>query len=121
MKNVKTTIAIGGIECYAYHGCLDEEGKIGNRYLVDVQIDKNVEQAVFNDELNDTVDYVVVNKIVKEQMAIRSKLIEHVAGRILKELSRLIPGEKAIEVRVTKFNPPVNGNMHHASFTIKEG
>ena len=117
---MKTTINITGIECYSFHGCLEEEGKIGTRYIVDIQIEKNVEQAVHNDELNDTVDYVMVNRVVVQQMAIRSKLIEHVAGRILKELGRLIPGEKAIEVKITKFNPPVNGNMRAATFTLKE-
>ena len=117
---MKTTISITGIECYSYHGCLEEEGIIGNRYMIDVEIEKNIEKAVHNDELHDTVDYVTVNRIVKDQMAIRSKLIEHAGGRILKELSHAFPGKKQISVKVIKFNPPVNGNMLSASVTLSE-
>jgi dihydroneopterin aldolase len=36
-----------------------------------------------SDDLNDTVDYVLLNKIVVEEMEIRSHLLEHVAQRII--------------------------------------
>lgn len=115
------TIAILGIECYAYHGCLPEEAVIGNRYLVDVCIQANVSRSLDTDNLEDTIDYVLVNRIVKEEMAIRSNLIEHVAGRILKNLREKLPFYENLEVKVTKFNPPVNGNIRETSFCIQSG
>lgn len=115
-----TRISIEGIECFAYHGCLEEESKIGGRYLVDVHIDKDVSRSVENDNLSDTVDYVLVNDIVRSEMGIRSKLIEHVGGRILKSLAASISGEKSIEVKITKFNPPVKGNVPRTSITLRE-
>ncbi|MBL0339824.1 MAG: dihydroneopterin aldolase [Bacteroidetes bacterium] len=117
---MKTRVSIEGIECYAYHGCLEEEAAIGGRYQVDVQIDMDVSLSVQNDTLSDTVDYVVVNEIVSKEMNIRSKLIEHVGGRILKGLAMAFPGEKSIEVKIIKFNPPVKGNVHQTSITLKE-
>ena len=117
---MKTKILIEGIECYSFHGCMEEESKIGGRYRVDVLFDIDVEKAVVSDNLADTVDYVTVNKIVKEQMAIPSKLIEHAGGRILKKLSEAIPGKKTIELKIIKFNPPVNGYMQKAIVFLTE-
>jgi len=44
---------------------------------------QNLDTSAESDELCDTVDYVHLNKIVKEEMAVASKLLEHVAKRIL--------------------------------------
>ena len=115
-----TKISIEGIECYSHHGCLEEEARIGADYSVDVHIETNAELAILSDNLSGTIDYVVVNKIVRDQMAIRSQLIEHVAGRILMSLHKSFSGEMTIEVKVTKFNPPVNSQLGSASVTLKE-
>ena len=66
-------IKVENIRIYAYHGCLLEEGKIGSDYRVDIKVKANLETSAKSDELADTVDYVHLNKIVKEEMAIRSK------------------------------------------------
>ena len=117
---MKTTVTIEGIECYAFHGCMEEEARIGGRYSVDVFIEKDVTRSVENDRLEDTVDYVQVNEIVVREMAIRSKLIEHVAGRILKSVDTKFPGKKSIVLKIIKFNPPVNGNVHQTSIILEE-
>jgi len=117
---MKTIIAIEGIHCYSYHGCLSEEAKIGGEFLVDVYIEKDLEKAVWNDNLADTVDYVLVNTLVREQMAIRSKLIEHVGGRILMALADAIPGKKSIELKIMKLNPPVNSPVDRTYVVLKE-
>lgn len=112
------TILIDGIECYAFHGCMDEEGIIGQRYSVNVKFEFDFSKAAVSDNLNDTIDYVLVNKIVTNEMQIRSKLIEHAAGRILNSLSTEFPLAATIFVTLTKFNPPVNGNIKNVSVTI---
>jgi dihydroneopterin aldolase len=111
-------ISVEGIECYSYHGCLPEEAIIGNRYLVDVYIYADVSKSLATDNLQDTVDYGLINNVVVKQMTMRSNLIEHVAGRILIDLREQIGTFEKIQVRVTKFNPPVNGNVHKTSFLI---
>jgi len=104
-------IQVNNIKLYAYHGCLEEEAKIGSWYRVDVEVEGDLTKSAQTDELTDTIDYVHLNHIVKEEMAIRSKLLEEVAQRILdrffKEISML---EKA-EVSVAKLNPPIGGNV----------
>src|ERR1051325_7130041 len=98
-------ISVEGIECYAYHGCLDEEAIIGGRYLVDVYVEADVSKCFQTDNLNDTVDYSMITEIVLKEMSVRSKLVEHVCKRIVDSLVQYIKEYKKISVRVTKYNP----------------
>ena len=76
-------IKIKNIRVYAYHGCLVEEGKIGSDYRVDLEVKADLKKSAQTDHLSDTVDYVHLNRIVKEEMAVRTKLLETVASSIL--------------------------------------
>ena len=76
-------IKLENIRVFAYHGCLKEETKIGSVYRVDLVVKANLNTYSKTDDLNDTVDYVLLNKIVKEEMNIPSKLLETVAQRVL--------------------------------------
>jgi len=113
-------ISVEGIKVYAYHGCLPEEGLIGGDYIVDVYLKANLKKAAHTDDLAETIDYVTVYRIVKEEMAIRSKLIEHVGNRILDRLKAEFQQLEKTEVRVTKINPPMNGYVEKVSFLIKD-
>ena len=118
MNNSNHTIQIEGIECYAYHGCLEEETKIGGRFSVDVTLHLDLTKAITTDDLSQTADYVVIHQIVREQMNIPSKLIEHVAGRILEKIKSAYPQCAQAIVKVTKFNPPVNGLVEKVSAIV---
>ncbi len=108
-------ITLENIQLYAYHGCLEEEALIGQNYRVDVYISTDYSEAAQTDDLTKTVDYVQVYEIVKREMAIRSKLIEHVTKRICETLVAEISRIDKCEVRLTKYNPPVNGMVGNAS------
>jgi dihydroneopterin aldolase len=110
-------IKVTGINLYAYHGCLEEEGRVGSKYIVNVMIKTDFSKAAETDELHDTVDYVTVYNIVKEEMAIRSKLIEHVGKRIIDRMRKELTMSSA-EVEVVKINPPMNGDVDSTSITI---
>jgi len=111
-------INVNGIKLYAYHGCLEEEAVIGANYIVDFRIETDFNPAQRTDDLSKTVDYVVVYNIVKSQMVIRSKLLEHVAGRIADHLIRQLPEIEKAEITVTKINPPMNGDVREVSVTV---
>ena len=76
-------IKVENIRIFAYHGCLKEEAKIGSDYRVDLEVEANLQTSSKTDQLSDTVDYVFLNRIIKEEMAIASHLLETVAKRIL--------------------------------------
>ena len=96
---------------FAYHGCLDEEGKIGSDYRVDLKVHGDLARSAKSDALKDTIDYVHLNKIVKEEMAIRSKLLEAVAERILNRVLEELLIVQKVKVDVSKINPPIGGNV----------
>ena len=104
-------IQVNNIKLHAYHGCLDEEAKIGSEYRVDVSVKANLKKSSKTDELIDTVDYVHLNHIVKQEMAIRSKLLEEVAQRILNRIFKELSMVKKAKVSVAKVNPPLGGNV----------
>lgn len=104
---------------HAYHGCLPEESLIGGRFSVDVSFEADFNAAMETDDLDNAVDYVAVHAIVREEMAIPSALIEHVAARILKRLKSRFDNVVACTVSITKFNPPVNGQLGEAVFIVK--
>jgi len=113
-------IKLKNIRVFSYHGCLDEEGKIGSEYRVDLKIHGDLSNSAKTDQLSDTIDYVHLNKIVKEEMAIRSKLLETVAERILNRvMNELIMVQKA-KVDVSKINPPIGGNVAMVTVSRKK-
>ncbi|RFC55871.1 dihydroneopterin aldolase [Brumimicrobium aurantiacum] len=114
------TIEVNGIKRYAYHGCLEEEGKIGGHYTVDVSIVTDFTASFASDELSDTVDYVKINQIVAEEMDIRSKLIEHVGYRILQRLQKEIDGVIHSRVKVIKHCPPIGGDVNDVAIIIEQ-
>ena len=105
------SIKLKNIKVFAYHGCLDEEGRIGSDYRIDLRVQGDLSRSAKTDSLKDTIDYVHLNKIVKQEMAIRSKLLETVAERILNRvLDELLLVQK-VTVDVSKINPPIGGNV----------
>jgi len=111
-------IKVRNIRLYAYHGCLDEEGKIGSEYRVDLCVKADLSNSAKTDKLSDTVDYVHLNKIVKEEMVVRTKLLETVANKILERILKEIPIVKKATVEVSKVNPPIGGNVAMVSIKM---
>ena len=114
------TIRLKNIRVYAYHGCLIEEGKIGSDYSVDLEIKTDLRVSSATDDLKDTVDYVHLNKIIVEQMAIRYHLLEHVARRIIDVALKEAPSISKIKVSVSKLNPPIGGDVEAVTIEIEE-
>ena len=111
-------VYVNNIKVYAYHGCLDEEGVIGSDYRVDAVVDVKNKLSHQNDDLNQTVDYSLVTQIVVEEMAIRSKLIETVAAKIIKRVHNECAHSKHVSITVTKINPPIDGDVETVSVTL---
>ena len=117
---MKHTIEVSGIKLYAYHGCLPEEGRIGGNYIVDVKLITDFSKAAVSDELIETIDYVDINRIATEEMAIRSKLIEHVGQRIYHRIRKVINNIDKLSVKITKICPPINGDVDNVAIIIED-
>ena len=113
-------IKLTNIRTFSFHGCLEEEAKIGSNYRVDLKIKTNIKPSAKTDELTDTVDYVDLNRVVVEEMAIRAKLLEHVAQRIIDRVLQELQMVLKIEVEVTKLNPPIGGDVEGVTIIMKK-
>ena len=110
-------IKVKNIRVFAYHGCLKEEKKIGSDYRVDLEVEANLQPSAASDRLSDTVDYVLLNRIIKEEMLKPSHLLETVAKRILIRIFKEDGRVDKATVWVSKLNPPIGGDVE--SVTIK--
>ncbi|MBK9421766.1 MAG: dihydroneopterin aldolase [Flavobacteriales bacterium] len=112
-------IEVKGIKLFAYHGCLAEEGSIGGHYRVDVGVHGDLGRAQHSDKLADTIDYGRITAIVAREMAVRSKLIEHVAGRILAGLREEWPHGFTWRITLVKEHPPIAGSVDEVAYTLE--
>ena len=115
-----TKILFENLKIYAYHGVLPEETIIGTYFIVNVELHADLWKAVGTDDLNDTVNYAEVNDIIHEEMKIPSKLMEHVCGRISKKIKLAFQQISYIKVKMTKTNPPMQGEMEGVSVEIEK-
>lgn len=113
-------IKLKNIRTFSYHGCLIEEGKIGSDYSVDLEVKTDLRKSSVSDNLEDTVDYVLLNKIVVEEMDIRAQLLEHVAHRIIVRIFAEVPAISRIIVAVSKLNPPIGGDVEAVTIEMEE-
>tara|TARA_B110000459_G_scaffold32999_1_gene34395 strand:+ start:331 stop:693 length:363 start_codon:yes stop_codon:yes gene_type:complete len=111
-------ISVKGIRLYSHHGCLPQETLIGSDYIVDVDIETDLRASALSDDLSKTIDYVVVNQVVQEEMDVPSKLLETVALRIINRLTTLHAEIEYLALSISKLNPPINGDVERV--TIKE-
>jgi dihydroneopterin aldolase len=111
-------IQIEGMEFYAFHGHFKEEQIVGNKFMIDVTIETDLEKPMESDNLKDAVNYQLAYEVVKKEMQKKSHLLEHIAGRILNALYTEIEGIKKATVKVSKMNPPVGGKIHSVSVVV---
>ena len=112
------TLTLDSLRFYAYHGAEPQEAVIGAWYIVSISMKADATAAILNDDLNGTVNYAQVADIVKQQMEIRSSLLEHVAGRIANSILDSFPAVQSVTVTVSKVNPPVGIPCTAAKFTL---
>ena len=113
-------IHIKGIRCNSTHGCLDEESIIGAEYEVAVLFYLDFSKTHITDNLQDTINYVLVNKVVVFEMSNRSNLIENVAYRIIYSLKNLSSKIIKCRVEIKKTNPPIEGDVKYVSVAVEE-
>ncbi len=103
-------IIIEEMEFYAFHGHYQEEQIVGNRFLVDLEMDADLTDAADSDNLDDAVNYQQAYQIIKYEMRrTKSNLLENIGKRILDALFAEMEGIEKASIRVRKLNPPMGG------------
>ena len=111
-------IELEEMEFYAYHGHFKEEQIVGNKFLVNISIETDCSKAAETDELEDALNYVSIYEITKEEMAVKSYLLENLVERIINRIHSEFPQIIGSKVKVSKLNPPMGGRMEKVSITM---
>jgi len=113
-----TKISLENMEFHAFHGCMEHEQLLGNTFMVSLSMELDTKLAGRTDELEHTLNYQLVYDVVKEQMENPSKLIEHVGQRILDGILTKFPQIQHLDVKLSKFNPPLGGKVERVSIEL---
>lgn len=112
-------IFIENMEFFAYHGCFHEEQIIGNKFIVNIELDYDTRKAEISDKLEDTINYQKIYKMIEEEMNIKSYLIEHIAHRIIERIYANFNNINHIKIKLSKLHPPVGGKVSNVSIEIE--
>lgn len=118
MKLMSSKIYLRNVRFHAFHGVLPQEGIVGNDYLVNLVLDYDFSSAMQTDELQGTLNYAEVYQKVREEMAVSSKLLEYVAGRIAHRLFSDFPEIQKLQLSITKVNPPMGADSDGAGVEV---
>jgi 7,8-dihydroneopterin aldolase/epimerase/oxygenase len=103
---------------YGYHGVLQEENKIGQRFIVDLTLSMDLSKAGKSDVLEDTVNYADVYHLCKEIVEGKPrKLIEFVAETICQSILESFPLIQECQIKLIKPDPPIPG--HYQSVSVE--
>lgn len=112
-------IELNDMSFYAYHGCFEEEAKIGTHFRVDLEFECDTIKAELSDDISDTISYLDVYQTIKKEFEIPSHLLEHVARRILDRIMNDYPTIEYCSIKVTKKNPPLGGKLEGVSVCLQ--
>jgi 7,8-dihydroneopterin aldolase/epimerase/oxygenase len=106
------TIELQGLVVFGHHGYLEEERRLGQRFLVDLWVDVHGE-ATDTDRIEDTVDYRRLAALVREVFAGPERLLlEGLAGAVADGIVEQFDAVESVRVRVRKpdvvLDPPVD-------------
>lgn len=111
-------IFLDRIRFFSYHGVGEQETLVGNEFTVSLRLKVDIGRAMQTDDVTDTVSYADIYEAVKAEMAIPSRLLEHVAGRIVNRLFRDFPAIGNIELKIEKRNPPMGADVKAAGIEV---
>lgn len=116
---MKTFVHLNKIKIFARHGVLPQEQLTGAYFYVSLKIGYDFSEAMQTDNLEGTISYADIFEIVRQEMAVSSKLLEHVGGRIANRIKNEFPQITSIELTIDKENPPMGAECLATGINIK--
>lgn len=111
-------IYIQDIRLRAFHGVLPQEREVGNDYIINLTVDYPIGTACLTDDVADTMSYADAAEVVKQEMAVNSNLLEHVAYRICRAIKARFPQATAVTADIRKVAPPMPADCTAAGVTL---
>jgi dihydroneopterin aldolase len=113
------SIFIRGLALHAYHGVMPHEGKVGQTFSLDLELEIDLSTAARTDKVVDTVSYdKVVDCASKAFCAQRLRLIEAAAGTVADALLATFPLVHAVKVTIHKPHAPIAATFDDVGITL---
>lgn len=113
-------IIIKGLKVRANHGILETEKANGQVFVLDLILDVDMSRAMWSDDLNDTVNYDEVCRVVSETMTSNTyDLIERAAGEVISTIFYVFPAVQAVELTLKKPEAPLCCKVKYAAVSMK--
>jgi dihydroneopterin aldolase len=112
-------IELLGLVVFGHHGYLEEERRLGQRFLVDLWVDVE-EAATTSDRIEDTVDYRNLASLVREVFGGPERLLlEGLAGAVADGILERLPVVERARVRVRKPDVVLDPPVEHAAVILE--
>jgi 7,8-dihydroneopterin aldolase/epimerase/oxygenase len=111
-------VALEGLEFHAFHGVYPHERESGNYFEVDIAVQTDFGDAAKHDDLNGTVNYEALFRIVKDEMEQPSRLLETVAEKIVRRVLNECPSVLEVDIKISKLSPPIGGKCRRSAVSI---
>lgn len=105
---MKTVLFIDNLEVFANHGLFEEENKLGQKFIFDIECELNYKKAMFSDEMTDSMSYAdIAEVVVKTATTNTFNLLERLAGEILKNIFTEFSQIENINLKINKPGAPI--------------
>jgi dihydroneopterin aldolase len=113
------TIFITGLLIHARHGVMSHEEKVGQRFVIDLELAVDLAQAAVSDKLIDTVSYSGVVEAAARAFTAKSyRLVEAAAGAVANAVLSSYPRVASVRVTVHKPHAPIAAIFNDVGVTI---
>ena len=116
---MKTVLFIDNLEVFANHGLFEEENKLGQKFIFDIECELNYKNAMFSDEMTDSISYADIAEVVVETaMTNTFNLLERLAGEILKNIFTEFSQIKNIKLKINKPGAPIKYHFERCGVEV---
>lgn len=117
---MKTVLFIDNLEVFANHGLFEEENKLGQKFIFDIECELNYKKAMFSDEMTDSISYAdIAEVVVKTATTNTFNLLERLAGEILKNIFTEFPQIENIKLKINKPGAPIKYHFEKCGVEVK--
>lgn len=120
MHLLSSSIELKNLRFHAGHGVSTLEQRVGCTFRVNVHLDFSIKaSALETDQLEGTLNYAELFKVIQREFMPTTQLIEHAAWRVAKSLLKEFDCIDTVDIEVEKLNPPISADCESASVKLK--
>lgn len=117
---MRTVLFIDNLEVFANHGLFEEENKLGQKFIFDIECKLNYKKAMFSDEMTDSISYAdIAEVVVKTATTNTFNLLERLAGEILQNIFTEFSQIENINLKINKPGAPIKYHFEKCGVEVK--